>query len=92
MWGVVKPSRVLGAAGGQALLGEGRIVLACGPEVACDPCPWEPLPSSRLNWDPCPVSRGGHLACFKGLEVYLQGRELQSPLILDENGIRTLGP
>ncbi|XP_036983708.2 UDP-N-acetylhexosamine pyrophosphorylase-like protein 1 isoform X1 [Artibeus jamaicensis] len=30
--------------------------------------------------------------CGEGLEVYLQGREFQSPVILDEKGVRALGP
>ncbi|KAM5330735.1 UDP-N-acetylhexosamine pyrophosphorylase-like protein 1 isoform 3-T4 [Glossophaga mutica] len=30
--------------------------------------------------------------CGEGLEVYLQGREFQSPVILDENGVRALDP
>lgn len=28
------------------------VLLACGLEVACDPCPWKSLPSSRLNGGP----------------------------------------
>lgn len=51
-----------------------------------------PFPAPGRNGTLPRGPRGGHLACFQGLEAYLRGQELQSPLILDENWVQALRP